>query len=236
MRGAVLLLLFCVSAEGGGVDRGSQSSVLAEREIWTELRAIKNKVGEQEVELQTHRDNVSSLEKENRALVSRVSASEEQLAALRAELEVSKNELQLDETGRRSSGTKVAFSAALSPGKFGPYNTETPLVYRRSIANLGGAYSSNTGVFTAPVRGAYYFRFTAMNNKHGENMAVNLYRNSQRIIHNSKQNDGNTFLSNAAVLRLNQGDEVYMRLHEDCGLFENDDTYNTFSGFLLFSI
>ncbi|KAI4806649.1 hypothetical protein KUCAC02_017464 [Chaenocephalus aceratus] len=130
-------------------------------------------VGEQEVELQTHRDNVASLEKENRALVSRVSASEEQLTALRAELEVSKNEIPLtrntlDETGMRSSGTKVAFSAALSPGKFGPYNTETPLVYRRSITNLGGAYSSNTGVFTAPVRGAYYFRFTAMNNKHGE--------------------------------------------------------------------
>ncbi|KAI4806647.1 hypothetical protein KUCAC02_017464 [Chaenocephalus aceratus] len=174
MRGAVLLLLlFCVSAEGGGVDRGSQSSVLAEREIWSELSAIKNMVGEQEVELQTHRDNVASLEKENRALVSRVSASEEQLTALRAELEVSKNEIPLtrntlDETGMRSSGTKVAFSAALSPGKFGPYNTETPLVYRRSITNLGGAYSSNTGVFTAPVRGAYYFRFTAMNNKHGE--------------------------------------------------------------------
>lgn len=67
-------------------------------------------------------------------------------------------------------------------------------------------------------------------------MAVNLYRNSQRIIHNSKQNDGNTFISNAAVLHLNQGDEVYMRLHENCGLFENDDTYNTFSGFLLYSM
>ncbi|XP_010776216.1 complement C1q-like protein 2 [Notothenia coriiceps] len=189
-------------------------------------------VGEQEAELQTHRDNVASLEKENHALVSRVSASEEQLTALRAELEVS----TLDETGMRSSGTKVAFSAALSSGKFGPYTTETQLVYRRSITNLGGAYSSNTGVFTAPVRGAYYFRFTAMNNKHGEWMAVNLCRNSQRIIHNSKQNDGNTFISNAAVLHLNQGDEVYMRLHENCGLFENDDTYNTFSGFLLYSL
>ncbi|KAK5877437.1 hypothetical protein CesoFtcFv8_024940 [Champsocephalus esox] len=238
MRGAVLLLLllFCVSAEGGGLDRGSQNSVLAESEIWSELRAIQDRVGEQEVELQTHRDSVASLEIENRALVSRVSASEEQLAALRAELEVSKNELQLDETAMRSSDTKVAFSAALSSGKFGPYNTETALVYRRSITNLGGAYSTNTGVFTAPVEGAYYFRFTAMNNKHGENMAVNLYRNSQRIIHNSKQNDGNTFLSNAAVLHLNQGDEVYMRLHVNCGLFENDDTYNTFSGFMLYSM
>ncbi|KAK1884744.1 Complement C1q-like protein 2 [Dissostichus eleginoides] len=198
-------------------------------------------VGEQELELQTHRDNVASLEKENHALVSRVSASEEQLTALRAELEVSKNELQLtrntmDETGMRLSGTKVAFSAALSSGKFGPYNTETTLVYRRSITDLGGDYSSNTGVFTAPVRGAYYFRFTAMNNKQGENMAVNLYHDNQRIIHNSKQTDGNTFISNAAVLHLNQGDEVYMRLHENCGLFENNDTYNTFSGFLLYSM
>ena len=65
----LLVLLFCVSAEGGGVDRGSQSSVLlAESEIWSELRAIKNMVGEQEVELQTHRDNVASLEKENRGI------------------------------------------------------------------------------------------------------------------------------------------------------------------------
>ena len=55
------------------MDRGSQSSVPAECEIWSELRAIKNMVGEQEVELQTHRDKVASLEKENHGKISIVS-------------------------------------------------------------------------------------------------------------------------------------------------------------------
>ncbi|KAK5850191.1 hypothetical protein PBY51_014460 [Eleginops maclovinus] len=193
-------------------------------------------------ELQTQRDTVSSLENENRALVSRVTASEVEVSALREELDVSKTELQLtrntlDETGMRLSGTKVAFSAGLSNyGKFGPYNTETNLVYKRVITNIGGDYNSNTGVFTAPVRGVYYFSFTALNNRNGEWMAVNMYRDSRRILHNSKQSDGHTFISNALVLQLDRGGVVYMRLHENSGLYDDSDNWNTFSGFLLYEL
>lgn len=90
------------------------------------------------------------------------------------------------------------------------------------------------GIFTAPVKGVYYFRFTAFNNKKGEWMAVNLYHNSQRILHNSEAANGHAFIANALILQLEKGSVVYMRLQQNCGLYDDASSLNTFSGFLLF--
>lgn len=65
-------------------------------------------------------------------------------------------------------------------------------------------------------------------------MAVNLYHNSERILHNSEVANGHTFIANALILRLEQGSLVYMRLQQNCGLFDDTSSLNTFSGFLLF--
>lgn len=65
-------------------------------------------------------------------------------------------------------------------------------------------------------------------------MAVNLYHGTKRILHNSEEAGGHTFISNALILQLEQGDVVYIRLQQNCGLFDNESTLNTFSGFLLF--
>ena len=78
MRGSLLLVfLFCLfgtSAQGEseGADPGLQTSGQTERDIWDELRALRYMVEEQKVELtntkaelQTQRDKVAVLEKEN---------------------------------------------------------------------------------------------------------------------------------------------------------------------------
>ncbi|KAK7165548.1 hypothetical protein R3I94_003797 [Phoxinus phoxinus] len=51
---------------------------------------------------------------------------------------------------------KVAFSASLSgsPGGryYGPSPEATTLVYENIFTNIGSAYDTNTGIFTAPVK------------------------------------------------------------------------------------
>ena len=96
-----------------------------------------------------------------------------------------------------------------------------------------GSDSLVAGIFTAPVSGYYYFRFTAFNNKNGEWLAVNLYHNSERMLHNSEQANGHTSISNALILRVLKGGVVYLRLPANSALNDNTDTFNTFSGFLL---
>lgn len=270
MRGTLLLvLLLCLSGtsaeeESGGADQGLQTSVQTKRDIWDELRDLRDMVVEQKVELrnikaelQTQRDKVAGLEKENTiqaaelaALVPRVTTSEKEVqeqkkevTALREELDISKTELQLtgntliELQSKIADTPKLAFSAGLSTsGKIGPFNTETPLVYTRVFTNIGGAYNPITGIFTAPVKGVYYFRFTAFNNKKNEWMAVNLYHDSQRILHNSEIALGHTLFSNALILQLEQGGLVHMRLQQGCGLYDDGSTLNTFSGFLLFPL
>lgn len=307
MRGTLLLvLLFGLSAtwaqgEGGEGDQGLQT-----RNVWDELRALRDMVVEQKVELrntkaelQTQRDKVAALEKENTVMSSRLTATENKVTAITAELEATKSEQQLqkkkveeaerlisaqaaelaalvsrvttsqkeaqeqkkevtalreeldisktqlqltknklDEIERTTAETpKLAFSAGLTTsGKIGPFNTETPLIYSRVFTNIGGAYNPTTGIFTAPVKGVYYIRFTAFNNKNGEWMTVNLYRNSERILHNSELANGHTFIANALILQLEQGSVVYLRLQQNCGLYDDPSSLNTFSGFLLFPL
>uniref|UniRef100_A0A8C2ZXA4 C1q domain-containing protein n=1 Tax=Cyclopterus lumpus TaxID=8103 RepID=A0A8C2ZXA4_CYCLU len=131
----------------------------------------------------------------------------------------------------------LAFSAGLShSGTIGPYLTETPLIYGRVFTNIGTAYNPTTGIFTAPVKGVYYFRCTAFNNKKGEWMAVNLYLNGQIVLHNSEIANGHTSIANALILQLEQGSSVFMCLQKNCGLYDDSTTWNTFSGFLVFPL
>ncbi|KAM7390618.1 hypothetical protein PAMA_008683 [Pampus argenteus] len=254
MRGTLLLVvIFCLSGtcaqeENAGAHEGLQTSGQTSDYIWDELRALRDMVVEQRVELkaelQTLRDKVAGLEKENgQAAEQAARRSEEDVAALRVELVNSKTEVllnknRLDDMEKTIAGSpKVAFSAGLTnSGKIGPFNTETTLVYRRVLTNIGNAYNPSTGTFTAPVKGVYYFRFTAFDNKNGEWMAVNLYHNSRRILHNSELAGGHAFIANALILQLERGSVVYLRLGANCGLYDNSDNFNTFSGFLMFPL
>ncbi|XP_029003190.1 uncharacterized protein LOC114853690 isoform X1 [Betta splendens] len=205
-------------------------------------------------ELQTVRDKVAELEKDNAAaqvtsLVARMTSSEKEVeeqkkvvAALQEEMGVCKTEQNLStskltEIQNSIKGSmKVAFSASLTTaGKIGPFNTEITLVYSRVFTNIGGGYNPITGFFTAPVKGVYYFRFTAFS-KGGEWMAVNLYHGGERLLHNSELNNGHGFIANALILQLEQGGLVHMRLQQNCGLYDDINTLNTFSGFLLYAL
>uniref|UniRef100_A0A4W5MTR0 Cerebellin 17 n=1 Tax=Hucho hucho TaxID=62062 RepID=A0A4W5MTR0_9TELE len=132
----------------------------------------------------------------------------------------------------------VAFSVGLTnDGYLGPFNSITTLVYRRVITNIRKAYNPNTGVFTAPVRGLCYIRFTSMGLKGPQSIGAYIYHNDKSVMFNHQNNDNghNRFLSNALTLELEAGDVVYMRLPVNQELYDEKlSNYSTFSGFLLF--
>ncbi|KAK0143703.1 Caprin-2 [Merluccius polli] len=124
---------------------------------------------------------------------------------------------------------RVAFSVGVN-GKVGPYNSETTIVYPKVLTNIGGAYSTITGFFTAPVA-------DSMDGRINIHMGVTLYKNHQKILHNYSWNhhEDHEHVSNGVVLELNSGDVVSLRLPPNYALFDfNSNNFNIFSGFLLF--
>ncbi|KAF1378060.1 hypothetical protein PFLUV_G00185660 [Perca fluviatilis] len=107
---------------------------------------------------------------------------------------------------------QVAFSAALLSGgqlaTIGPFPMDTLLIFKHVITNIGNAYNSNTGLFTAPVRGAYNFEWwLAVNVNIGRAAGAVLFKNSEKIFMSWGQHG----VSNGATLLLEVGDIVFMR-------------------------
>ncbi|RXN38662.1 adiponectin-like isoform X1 [Labeo rohita] len=82
------------------------------------------------------------------------------------ELNALKNEVRIL-TSKNKERAQVAFSASLygSVGfkNFGPHEEATTLVYDNVFTNIGEAYDKNTGIFTAPVKGVYFFNYVVFN-------------------------------------------------------------------------
>ncbi|TKS65870.1 Cerebellin-2 Cerebellin-like protein [Collichthys lucidus] len=137
-----------------------------------------------------------------------------------------------------SGEPKVAFSAGLTDsGSVGPFDEETTLIFSKSITNIGRAYDRTSGVFTAPVRGLYFFSFTAADYLKGY-MGVYLYRNNQPIVFNLALNDhgGYASTSNGVALQLEEGDGVRLSLPASYRLYDDSRNFTVFSGFLLFPL
>ena len=110
------------------------------------------------------------------------------------------------------------------------YNVET---------NLGNAYSRSTGVFTAPVSGAYVFSLTVMlygTSPHNARGEFYITKNGEtKVTVLADTNDlSNTMdmASGTAVLVLNKGDDVHVKCF-DSNSYIYGGGYSYFSGFLL---
>uniref|UniRef100_A0A4W4F737 C1q domain-containing protein n=1 Tax=Electrophorus electricus TaxID=8005 RepID=A0A4W4F737_ELEEL len=136
---------------------------------------------------------------------------------------------------------KVAFSASLleyASGHNGPFNSVTsPMIYKNVFTNFGNGYDSSTGIFTAPVKGVYYFRFYAHCHV-GNKMAVSLYKNGamQCSVFSWKPTNTNGNASNGIVLTLEKGDQIFTKLWDKTWVYDDPASYTSFGGFLLFPL
>uniref|UniRef100_A0A3B3ZIU7 C1q domain-containing protein n=1 Tax=Periophthalmus magnuspinnatus TaxID=409849 RepID=A0A3B3ZIU7_9GOBI len=178
------------------------------------------------------------------ALTEKVANLMDKMTQVEAKLDQTETELtQLKSITLALSDTpKIAFSASLyetGSGDTGPFNTVTPLKYKKVYANFGSNYNPATGIFTATVKGVYFFRFTMFNNLNSTpNSFLVLRKNEEQIVSiwDISGSDANDTGSNAAVLPLEAGDTVYVELQANRQVYDDETHYNTFTGFLLFTI
>ncbi|XP_053199103.1 complement C1q tumor necrosis factor-related protein 3-like [Scomber japonicus] len=190
-----------------------------------DIEALEARLNGTVEELKEQKAEVDRLKKENEDIQTRLNATEEEVDKL-----------------KQSAGNavlKIAFSASLSnSGEIynGP-STEKTLIFKKVFSNTGNGYNQDTGIFTAPVNGLYYFNF----NTYGYNthaIGALLMKNGAHQIstYDNVSSDGSDSSSNAAVLKLVAGDKVWMQLWENGRVFDNLNGHTTFSGFLLFTV
>lgn len=174
------------------------------------------------------------------AVGERVARMGEKIALLEDKLQNTEKEVL--ELRSLTGGTpQVAFSAVLresGTGDIGPFTTSTPLKYKKVFSNTGNSYNPSTGIFTAHIKGMYFFRFSMFNNlSPTPNSVVSLKKNSERLVSvwDTTGSDSHDMGSNAVVIPLEVGDNVYVELQENRIVYDDSMNYNTFSGFLLFS-
>ncbi|XP_062401248.1 complement C1q-like protein 2 isoform X3 [Sardina pilchardus] len=174
------------------------------------------------------------------ALVLKVTNMADKIALLEAKLLNAEKEIK-ELRNITTGGPRVAFSATLSDserGDTGPFTAAVPLQYRKVFANAGNCYNRATGIFTAQVRGMYYFRYSMFANLGKPNSVVSLRKNGERLnsVWDTSTTDGNDNGSNAVVIDLEVGDSVYVELQAGRKVYDDAMHYNTFSGFLLFTM
>lgn len=96
----------------------------------------------------------------------------------------------------------------------------------------------STGIFTAPVKGVYYFNFVLFN-PHAMSTGVSLLKNGNFVVgatDNPPEQDTEDTASNAVCLLLEQGDKIKLQLWENRRIYTDGNRRNTFSGHLLFTM
>uniref|UniRef100_A0A3B4Y8B7 C1q domain-containing protein n=1 Tax=Seriola lalandi dorsalis TaxID=1841481 RepID=A0A3B4Y8B7_SERLL len=181
-------------------------------------------------EVAAMREKLAALTQTQSTLEQNLSAMMQKMATVEANLQSYKSQAE--------DVSKMAFTAALG-SSVGPFEQDTPLKYQRILSNIGSGYNPATGIFTAMTRGLYYFSYTMYNNNSGQpNSVASLMMNSQKVVStwDTVGDDSQDSATNAAVVQLEAGDSVFVKLYANRVLYDDGYYYNTFSGFLLFTL
>ncbi|XP_062400933.1 complement C1q-like protein 2 [Sardina pilchardus] len=256
MKGfTVLLCLGCGLMASGQLQQNKNS--FATEDTKSLPPSARDEAIENEIEIQlgsngghlTFFMTIAALDRRLRATERRLEelqkVNEEQASALRLmETRLSYRlitaEGKMKELGRSfSERPKIAFSASVGGlGNRGPFNTDTNLVFKDVMTNVGNAFKPATGIFTAPVKGVYLFSLFERSLS-PQPASMSLHKNDQMIAsvgNRASQREGDENGSNGVTLQLEQGDQVYVRLLKDSWVYDSTAHFTTFSGALLFSL
>ncbi|XP_041635347.1 cerebellin-1-like [Cheilinus undulatus] len=197
--------------------------------VETKLQDNVTRLQASEAKLRKAESSISNLRVKLRDSDTRLSNSEIRLQASEAQV------LELKNKGKVKMIFSAAAAAATTRGNthVGPFLVETTLIYRTVITNIGNAYNSATGVFTAPVAGVYYFTFfyTA---EGARRVHLMLYKNNLMVVtaNDPVLSDNGDNGGNAVYLPLARGDRVYVRMGANSYVYGNG-YLTTFSGSLI---
>ncbi|XP_062575100.1 uncharacterized protein LOC134237033 [Saccostrea cucullata] len=129
---------------------------------------------------------------------------------------------------------KVAFTAGITSSD-SSWSGST-LIFPKIIFNTGGGYNPTTGMFTGPVDGHYVF-FVSVQSYSTKEIRVDIVWNGDSQVRTFANDNGdNDYYEtgvNLVVLRLNQGDKVWIKRYYGSGYVSDSIPVTTFSGFLL---
>ncbi|XP_062607810.1 complement C1q tumor necrosis factor-related protein 4-like [Saccostrea cucullata] len=143
----------------------------------------------------------------------------------------------------KAKDLSVAFFAYLSNDIVHP-SAGTKMTFHGLDTNIGSAYDSATGIFTAPVSGTYNFAFTASVPPNPSSHLVHIFlkKNGKKEMYIFLDYHTQFWLqrSSSTVLHLNKGDQIWMEIGSVSGQItvagysSAEDRYHThFSGFLI---
>ncbi|XP_057206635.1 cerebellin 20 [Triplophysa rosa] len=139
--------------------------------------------------------------------------------------------------------SRSAFSVALTDERLcvGPYREEAIVKYGSVFINVGDGYSTSTGTFVAPRSGVYNLALTVYSDAGapGARLAAcaRLRLNGRTLAALSENNhqDQEDSVSAVIAVQLSAGDAVDVALPAGCFLCDDNNHYNTFTGFLLYA-
>lgn len=136
--------------------------------------------------------------------------------------------------GQVPSDGRVAFTAGLSAGipHLGPHQT---VIFDNAVTNIGNNYHPNSGIFIAPVKGAYVFN-VKMKVPPGNKLHLQLVVDGNQVFDLGVEIPSSSEYESANelfIVEVNQGADVFVRADSNGG---NLYGYmrSLFSGFLLF--
>ncbi|CAL9694879.1 unnamed protein product [Knipowitschia caucasica] len=174
--------------------------------------------------------DVGNLEVKLNATLAELTRQREDIEKLKEE-----NEELKKSTGKASP--QVAFSVSLADSEEvykGPCTDKT-LVFKRVFSNIGNGYDPNTGNFTSPVAGSYFFTFNTFGyNSHTAGAILMKNTDLQISTYEAVTADGSDSSSNSVLLTLAPGDTLQLQLWDNGQVFDNSNGHTMFTGFLLF--
>ncbi|XP_027014259.2 cerebellin 17 [Tachysurus fulvidraco] len=225
-----VLLVFLNQAAAIPGDQGEEelttltkNDKYCKEDVCKELRHLRDSMAELKVHMQQNKDQIEQIRAENEALKQKLASTEYDVGNIKHE---------------HANRAKVAFSAGSGyEGDFGPFNTDVNMVFRNVLTNLGNAYSPNTGVFRAPVKGIYHFTFTVFGLRNKNFIGAKFFKNANLYFqaHDVPQGHHES-VTRSINLLLEQGDEVYLKLQANYQLYDDGNLYNSFDGFLLYPL